>query len=185
MNGNDFSTCMPYMARDRIYYTEKPYTVDFTPENGEAASNHVGDHRQIIVHNIPPASRDAFHLDVHGFCVLKAKTKLSAAEALMSTRTVQQAYAEEVEDLLHNTFPEYSRIETMNVVVRKPNSIQYFNVGKQSGLSWAFLRCENETRGFLPTKWPSYLTTNQPASRTATTLSRTGFTRLITHSLAR
>ncbi|KAF5000630.1 hypothetical protein FDECE_11167 [Fusarium decemcellulare] len=113
----DFTTEVPYIARDPLYKEEKLFSCDFDHGDSAFARNHKYDRTSITVKElIDPA---AFSLDTHGFCVLKAKSSLSPDKALDDKREIEESYSHEIEELLRQHFPEYSRIEMMNVVVRK------------------------------------------------------------------
>ncbi|KAK3379094.1 putative CmcJ-like methyltransferase [Lasiosphaeria ovina] len=112
----DFTTTIQYISRDPLYQVEKAYSADFVPDNGETPLNHIFDLQPIHVKDI--VSPQEFELDVHGFCLLKAKTMLSAEDALTNQSSVEMDYINEIEALLYLKFPEYKRIEAMNFIVR-------------------------------------------------------------------
>jgi hypothetical protein len=88
-------------------------------------TNHKFDPTPVTVQDVAPAyhadvdTSDTFNLDTHGFRVLRgAKTAVDPEVALRNKPAVEEAYAEEVVELLGRGFPEYERFEMMNVVVR-------------------------------------------------------------------
>ncbi len=115
----DFTTVMPYIARDPLYNVEKPYSSDFDHGGLIKPCNHRFDPTTVDVKDI--VDRQSFNLDQNGFCVMKARTNLSAEEALADKARIEDEYANEIEALLHQRFPEYSRIETINVIVTQPH----------------------------------------------------------------
>lgn len=114
-NTKDLVTNIQYIARDPIYKIEKAFSADFVPATGDAPMNHIFDLRRMLISDI--VSPDHFDIDIHGFCVLKAETNLSAESALLNQATIEKDYFNEIEALLHSKFPEYKRIETMNFIV--------------------------------------------------------------------
>ncbi|RMJ08400.1 hypothetical protein CDV36_011981 [Fusarium kuroshium] len=113
----NFTTSVPYIARDPLYQKEKPFSCDFNHGDSIFARNHKCHPISITVKDI--VSPTEFNLDTHGFCVLKANTSVDPERALANKREIEVSYSQEIEKLLHENFPEYSRIEMMNVVVRK------------------------------------------------------------------
>jgi len=112
-------TSIPYLARDSIFDIEKPFDTD-VPVNhipGAFASNHITDERAVTIHPITDPSE--WDLEKHGFCFIRARTELKAEDALTRKREVQKEYWFEIEALLHENFPQYSRIECYDCTVRK------------------------------------------------------------------
>ena len=62
-------------------------------------------------------------LNVHGFCILKAKTHLDPQEVLLRKKDLQKACWYEIEALLHEKFPEYTRIESYDCTVSHRTSL--------------------------------------------------------------
>lgn len=108
-------TTLQYLARNELYDTEKPYSADFEI-NGNKQSNYILATERVSVKAIMP--RDNFDLDTHGFCIIDAKTKLSVHDALTQPDAVETSYFDEIEVILQERFPEYSRLEGMEFVVR-------------------------------------------------------------------
>jgi hypothetical protein len=110
-------TTMHYIARSPIFETEKAFDTDFPVDNIEGArgTNHTTDARAVIVHPIQDPTY--WDLDVHGFCVLKEKTHLDPQDAFSRKREVQKDYWFEIEAILHEVFPRYSRIESYDCTV--------------------------------------------------------------------
>ncbi|KAL8861045.1 MAG: hypothetical protein Q9178_002558 [Gyalolechia marmorata] len=113
------STTIQYLARDELYDIEKPYSADFEIEERKSIkrSNYILSTEPVSIHAI--GSSDHFHLDTHGFCTINAKTSLSVHDALSQPEAVETAYFDEIEAILHDRFPEYSRFEGIEFVVRK------------------------------------------------------------------
>jgi hypothetical protein len=119
----DFTTTLPYIARDPLYDEEKPFSCDFDHGTSVFATNHRFDRTPVTVRDVTAADVDAgaFNLDTHGFRVLRgAKTAIDPEVALRDKPSMEDAYAAEVAGLLAREFPEYERFEMMNVVVRLP-----------------------------------------------------------------
>ena len=111
-------TSISYLAQDPVFDVEKPFDTD-VPVNYIArarASNHSNDERDVTV--IPIVDPTEWDLEKHGFCFIKAKTGLKAEDALTRKREVQKDYWYEIEALLHERFPQYSRIDCYDCTVR-------------------------------------------------------------------
>ncbi|KAJ8132118.1 hypothetical protein O1611_g1507 [Lasiodiplodia mahajangana] len=118
MDGSrNFTTKVPYIARDPLYKEEKLYSCDFNLGDSVIRNNHRYDWASVNVTAITDPK--AFDLDTHGFCVLNAKTFVSPEKAIAEKPTIEDAYGKEVETLLHHHFPQYTRFEVMNIIVRK------------------------------------------------------------------
>ena len=117
-SSKDFTTTVKYIVRDELYKTEKPYKCEFDPPDPSfPRSNLKFDHAGIKARNIE--DRTSFSLDKHGFCLLKAPTSLSPEAALKDKLVIEDSYFQEIKALLHSQFPEYRRIELMNLVVSR------------------------------------------------------------------
>lgn len=113
-------TKLQYLARDDRYRVEKPYSADFNVDHladGASKSNLVTTTSDVDVK--PIADRGNFDINVNGFCILKAKTSLTAEEALTKPETAEPMYQAEVEVILRNHFPEYERFEPLDFVVSR------------------------------------------------------------------
>ena len=114
-------TRLPYLARDELYSHEKPFGADFPVDKFEGAqlANHVFDDRLVVVNDVrailPPS------IEQNGFCFIKADTSLKAADATNERTSAVQSYLLEIQRLLYDHFPEYSRIEVMDFQVKSPN----------------------------------------------------------------
>ncbi len=110
-------TSISYLAQDPIFEREKPFDTDVPVDHiaGARASNHRNDERDVTVD--PVTDPTEWDLEKHGFCFIKAKTELSAEDALTRKREVQKDYWYEIEALLHEHFPQYSRIECYDCTV--------------------------------------------------------------------
>jgi hypothetical protein len=110
-------TTIQYLARDKIYETEKPYSTDFEIEErpGVRKTNYILTSQPVTVTTIDDANR--FSLDQHGFCVIRHKTCLTVENALQRPCTMELDYVEELEAILQKNFPEYTRFEAMEFVV--------------------------------------------------------------------
>jgi hypothetical protein len=110
-------TTISYLARDTIFDKEKPFDTDVPVEHipHARASNHKNDERDVTVFPVTcPADWD---METHGFCFINADTGLTAEDALTKKKEVQEEYWYEIEALLHERFPQYSRIECYDCTV--------------------------------------------------------------------
>ena len=110
-------TTVQYLARNKLYETEKPYAADFevNEEAGAQKTNHIFSTQRVWINTIE--APDDFDINTHGFCVIKAKTDLKPEDALKKPEEVEAAYLNEVKAILHKRFPEYSRLEGIDFVV--------------------------------------------------------------------
>jgi hypothetical protein len=106
-------TVVHYLARDKLYETEKPYNVEFEPEQGDAVrrSNVIVHKEPMTVHAIQAS--DEFDIDTNGFCVIDKEIPLDANIALTDPDSVEADYLRELEAILSFRFPEYKRIEPL------------------------------------------------------------------------
>lgn len=146
-------TTLQYLARHKLYETEKPYSATFEVEEHDDVkrTNYVLSPCPVSV--IPVQPSDNFDLDTHGFCIIKAKTKLQVEDALNKPDFVEQTYLDEIEAILHKNFPEYSRLEGMEFVVRSHES-RVVTPAKETH------RSESATINFHQTLWRLSPTSN-------------------------
>lgn len=113
----DIVAHLPYLARDKLYESVKPFGADFPVHHfpGSELSNHVFDHQQVVFHDL--RGDIPLDLNVNGSCVVKAKTSLTAHEATNERTPSLERYLREVEVALYENFAEYSRIEVMDFQV--------------------------------------------------------------------
>ena len=113
----NMETSISYLAQHPIFDIEKPFDTDVPVEHipGARASNHRNDQRDVTVY--PITNPKDWDLEKHGFCFIRAKTNLTADDAFQRKREVQKDYWYELEALLHENFPEYSRIECYDCTV--------------------------------------------------------------------
>jgi len=120
----DLITSIPYLARSPLYEREKPYQMDHTvprPDNVGFA-NHELERHPITVLDIRHRQRPS--IERNGFCIVEAKTSLSADQASNARTPIMKEYLNEIEKLLYREFPEYNRIEVLDWGVRR-RSPQY------------------------------------------------------------
>jgi hypothetical protein len=110
-------THIKYIARSPIFKTEKAFTTDFPVDHVEGArqTNQEDDVRPVTVSCIE--NPNEWKLDEHGFCFIKAKTRLEAQDTFNRRKEVQKSYWQEIEAILHQHFPQYSRIESFDFTV--------------------------------------------------------------------
>lgn len=108
---------LQYLARDKLYEVEKPYSVEYEIEDsiGVKSTNYILATEPVTIHAIGPS--DTFELDTNGFCVVKAKTNLNVQDALTRPEAVESDYVSQVKAILHERFPEYEKIEVFEFVV--------------------------------------------------------------------
>ena len=108
---------LPYLLRDDLYLKEKPYTTDFSVENisGAEATNHRFDYQELFIRDAQGQRKD-FTLEKNGFCFLRSRTSLTSRNA-DDEKYVREEYFNQLEEILHATFPEYERIEYLDHLV--------------------------------------------------------------------
>ncbi|KAF2259242.1 putative CmcJ-like methyltransferase [Lojkania enalia] len=112
-------TTLQYLARDKLYKTEKPYSAEFEVDESDSVrkTNYILETQPVTVQAIK--SSDNFDLDTNGFCVINERTNLNIQQALTDPESVELAYFEEIEAILSRHFPEYRRLEPIELVIRK------------------------------------------------------------------
>lgn len=112
-------TKVRYLARDDLYSAEKPYSADFAVDerNGAKRSNIITTDCDVQV--MPVTNRDVFDMNVNGFCILNEDTSLTLEDALDRPEEAELKYHAELEQILHKHFPEYTRLEGLDFVVRR------------------------------------------------------------------
>lgn len=110
-------TSLKYLARDKLYEVEKPYSAEFEVEDDDGArkSNYVIIEKSLEVQPIERWHK--FDLDTNGFCTITAETSLSATDALNEPESVETDYLAQLKVILAQHFPEYSRLEAFEFVV--------------------------------------------------------------------
>ncbi|KAK0747422.1 putative CmcJ-like methyltransferase [Apiosordaria backusii] len=112
-------TRIRYMARSPILQTEKAFSTDFPVDHVDDArsTNLVADDRPVTVHAIQDPNQ--WELDTHGFCILRAEVHLDLDRIDTHRREVENAFWYDIEAILHEKFPRYSRIEAYDLTVRR------------------------------------------------------------------
>ncbi|KAK2595622.1 hypothetical protein QQS21_006669 [Conoideocrella luteorostrata] len=112
-------TYIRYISRSPVFEVEKAFTTDFPVDHvkGARQTNQEEDVRPVRINTIDSPGK--WKLDEHGFCFIKAETRLRAYEAINQREKVQKSYWREIEAILHRNFPRYSRIESFDFTVRK------------------------------------------------------------------
>ncbi|KAL6409725.1 putative CmcJ-like methyltransferase [Ilyonectria robusta] len=105
--------------RNPLQCTEKPYSADFAVDerNGAKRSNIITTDCDVQVR--PVASRDVFDMNANRFCILNEVTSLTLEDALDRPEEAELKYHAELEQILHKHFPEYTRLEGLDFVVRR------------------------------------------------------------------
>lgn len=111
-------TNVAYLARDDIFGTVKAFDTDFPVAHipGAQRTNLGVDVKNVQVHEITDPTQ--WDLDIHGFCVISAKTDLDPKAVWTQKRQIQMEYWNQIERILENKFPQYSRIESYDLTVR-------------------------------------------------------------------
>ena len=136
-DGQTVHTTMPYLARDRLYSTEKPFGADFRVDHlkGSQSANHIFERSSVAIHDIRKVRKPI--LEQNGFCFFKAATELKAEDATNEENTPTRQYLQDIQRILYERFPEYCRIEVMDFQVRSsPFQKGSFNIvllGSQKG----------------------------------------------------
>ena len=116
----DVEAKLPYLARDILYTKEKPYNADYVVEGkfeDVKPTNHIYDYRPVLIRDARH-DRNRFSLERNGFCFLKATTSISASSAVDARTPAVDQFLGEIEVLLTREFPEYTRIEVLEFLVR-------------------------------------------------------------------
>lgn len=106
-------TTLQYLARDKLYEVEKPYTVIGTA--GARSTNYIFANEPVTIQVI--RDDDEFKLDTNGFCVIRSSINLDPMEALMNPEAAETGHLQELEAILGRHFPEYVRWEPLQFVV--------------------------------------------------------------------
>ncbi|KAH6658974.1 hypothetical protein BKA67DRAFT_3001 [Truncatella angustata] len=122
---------LPYLARDPLYKTEKPYATDFDVSAipGAKNTNHV---IELVEHTVYNARALAKHfiLEENGFEFLKSQTCVDVAncddEDLIYTK-----FRVEIEAILHEHFPYYKHFRYLDHQVRKRSALFPGSPGEQ------------------------------------------------------
>ncbi|KAK0624768.1 hypothetical protein B0T17DRAFT_607981 [Bombardia bombarda] len=115
----DTVTTIPFLARDDIYKTEKPYGADFPVDsiNGAQSANHRFDFRSVKIHDVKFAQED-LDLDRNGACFIKAETSLKGGD-IAASETAMGRYVTEITAILQKAFPHYVEVRILDHQVRK------------------------------------------------------------------
>lgn len=113
-------TEIQYIARKPGPMVEKAFTTDYPIDHvqgfeGIRSRNIDWEPRRVIVEEI--TNPGFWQLDVHGFCFLRAETHIDADKAYRNKHEVKDAFWYEIEAILHEHFPCYSRIEAFDITV--------------------------------------------------------------------
>lgn len=110
-----------YIARTPNLRYEKSFTTDFPIDHINGVENLRGrnvDAEDRKVHVQPVQDASIWDLDVHGFCFLQAATVLDPDLVYTDRKDLQPAFWYQIEAILHERFPQYSRIEAFDLKVR-------------------------------------------------------------------
>ncbi|KAJ6010020.1 hypothetical protein N7522_005036 [Penicillium canescens] len=111
-------TTIAYLARDKIFGKEKAFDTDFPVSHvpGARRTNHTTEEKWVKVHEI--TEPHDWDLNTHGFCVVRAETHLNPQDIWTRKKEIQKSYWVQIERLLEERFPEYSRIESYDLTIR-------------------------------------------------------------------
>ncbi|KAF4992900.1 hypothetical protein FGRMN_6843 [Fusarium graminum] len=112
------STTISYLARSDILLKEKAFDTDYPVSHlpGIRQTNHVTEDVEVEVHEI--TDKTHWDIDVHGFCILNHEPLLDPAELWIRKEEAQKLYEKEIEQLVAERFPEYTRIQPYDVTLR-------------------------------------------------------------------
>ena len=114
--GKDVKATLPYLAKIGLYKEQKPFATDFIPSISDVSlTNHAFEFLDLVVTDARP-TRDSYTLDEEGFCFLTAPT-LVTSSVVDDKAWMEENYYSEVESVLHDAFPEYSRLECLDYQV--------------------------------------------------------------------
>lgn len=111
-------TYIRYIKRTPILTAEKGYSTDFPVDHvpGAKETNQESDMRPVTV--TPITDPSTWDIDTHGFCFMRAQTKLDSRGAFERRQEEQGPYWEEMIELLHRRFPgRWGRIEAFDFTV--------------------------------------------------------------------
>lgn len=116
-------TSVAYLARDTVFETVKAFDTDFPVAHvpGAQRTNLRVDVKNVQAHEITDSTR--WDLDIHGFCVIHAKTHLDPQAVWTQKRQMQTEYWNQIERILEERFPQYSRIESYDLTVRLSSEV--------------------------------------------------------------
>ena len=92
-----------FLARDPLYLTEKPYTIQFSP-HGSVPQNNIKQEivPNVLLHDIRPV-KDALDFDRDGFMIVDLESKLHRDDFADPGKVIE-VYLEEVKDMLKQHF---------------------------------------------------------------------------------
>lgn len=113
----EMETSIHYIAKTPNLEKEKAFSTDYPVDHvkGARRKNIEPDHRRVIV--APIKDTKEWKLDVHGFCFLQGAAEIDPEKAYTDKKAVQDAYFQEIETILHDNFPRYTRIECFDLTV--------------------------------------------------------------------
>lgn len=132
-SSRDVVSTISYLAHDKLWDTEKPYIADFPLDGIEGAT-----WTNQILHKHPTTIRDVrgidreFTLDRNGFCFMRGSTSLTAEAALQDSKSCEESYFEEIESLMQDRFPMYSRFECFDLTVSFCKPVLACSIDKKS-----------------------------------------------------
>ena len=90
---HDVQSTISYLARDKLWDTEKPYIADFPLDaiKGAKITNQIIQKHLATIHDVRGSQR-TFTLEKNSFCFLKAKTSLTADTALENPKEYEKSY---------------------------------------------------------------------------------------------
>ncbi|KAK1706802.1 putative CmcJ-like methyltransferase [Colletotrichum lupini] len=112
-------TTVFYVAKTPNLASEKAFSIDYPVDHvkGARRENTRPDLQPMTIS--PIVDHDAWKLDIHGFCILHGKAHLDPEKVYTDKASVQDAYWHDIEAIMHENFPQYSRIECFDLTVRK------------------------------------------------------------------
>ncbi|KAK5459366.1 hypothetical protein LTS15_003494 [Exophiala xenobiotica] len=109
------TTKMTHLARDPLYLKQKPYGVDFATDT--PTTNHVFEDVEVTIRDAR-SIKSGFSLDENGFCFLDHSTS-AIFDSLKTDPSKVEDYYKEIETLIKFAFPEYSRFDIIDHLLRR------------------------------------------------------------------
>ncbi|KAM7213092.1 putative CmcJ-like methyltransferase [Rhypophila decipiens] len=114
-------TTIQYTDKTPNLATEKAFSTDFPVDHvkGARRTNLKSDVQHVTVNPIDKSTTRKWNLDTNGFCILHHETHLDPEKAYHDKKAVQDDYYRQIEAILHEHLPQYSRVECFDLTVRK------------------------------------------------------------------
>ena len=109
---------MQYLARNKLYHTKKPYSAEF--KNKEYSKykifNYILSIETVYIYMLKLLNN--YNLNIYGFYIIKVKINLNVYNTLIYPEAVKKVYFNKIGAIFRARFPEYSRLEGIEFIVR-------------------------------------------------------------------